>query len=170
MVRVVSIEIAVIPCTVAHIDALVEGDDAFEARFGWRVVPGYLDFPEVLGPSRQTLVDGGDPAWHSQLFVDPTAGELIGFGGFKGPPRDGEVEIGYSIAPGRRRRGFATAAALAMIEVARAAGVDIVVAQTLPEPNASTRVLERCGFVRAGAATDPQVGDVWRWELRVNPP
>ncbi len=38
------------------------------------------------------------------------AGELVGFGGYKGPPVDGEVEIGYGIAPERQVRGLATAA------------------------------------------------------------
>jgi RimJ/RimL family protein N-acetyltransferase len=37
-----------------------------------------------------------------------------------------------------------------MIERARAAGVEVVAAHTLAEVNASTAVLERCGFVRRG--------------------
>ena len=36
-------------------------------------------------------------------------GALIGFGGFKGAPRDGDVEIGYAVAPDRQGRGIATA-------------------------------------------------------------
>ena len=55
-----------------------------------------------------------------------------------------------------------------MIERARAAGVTLVVAHTLPESNASTSVLERCGFVRTATdASDEDgdvEGDVWCWE------
>ena len=35
---------------------------------------------------------------------------------------------------------------------------------TLPEPNASTRILEKTGFKRAGETIDPESGPVWRWE------
>ena len=35
---------------------------------------------------------------------------LVGLGGFKGPPRDGVLEIGYAVAPDWEGRGIATAA------------------------------------------------------------
>jgi len=158
---------AVEPATLEHLDALLAGGGAFEARFGLRVVPGYLAFPEALQPARRALIEGIPPEWSSYLIINPTAGELVGLGGFKGPPRSGEVEIGYSIAPERQRRGHATSAARQLIERARAAGVGVVCAHTLPEANASTRVLERCGMARAGETTDPQEGPVWRWEIRL---
>ena len=37
-------------------------------------------------------------------------------------------------------------------------------AHTLPEPNASTRILEKLGFVKCGDAIDPDAGLVLRWE------
>jgi len=37
------------------------------------------------------------------------------------------------------------------------------IAHTLPEPNASTRILEKVGLRRDGEARDPEVGVVWRW-------
>jgi RimJ/RimL family protein N-acetyltransferase len=159
--------LAVVPATVAHVEALLEGDDVFEERFGWRVVPGYLDFPEALPATRDALLNGTAPEWWSQLFVDTDADELVGFGGFKGLPVDGDVEIGYSIAPTRRRRGFATEVARLMIERARAAGCTSVSAHTLAEENASTRVLTRVGMARVAELDDPDAGRVWRWELRL---
>jgi len=158
--------IAVVPVTLAHVDALLVGDDMFQEQFGWEVVRGYLDFPEVLPRLRDGLAAGDDPQWGSQLFVDVDANELVGLGGFKGPPNDGTVEIGYSIAPSRRQRGLATAVARVMIERAREAGVPVVRAHTLPEENASTHVLRRCGFAFVDTVLDdPDDGPVWRWEL-----
>src|SRR6266702_2366495 len=51
--------------------------------------------------------------------------------------------------------------------VHRAAASDIVRlvrAHTLPEENASTRVLLKCGFRHLGTVVDPEDGPVWRWE------
>jgi len=157
----------VAPATLAHLEALLEGEAVFEHRFGLNVIPGYLAFPEALEPSRDAVLGGMPPEWSSHLIIDPIANELLGFGGYKGPPQAGEVEIGYSVAATRRCRGHATAACRALVDHARAAGVDLVSAHTLPESNASTRVLERCGLTRAGEATDPDEGLVWRWELRL---
>jgi len=42
--------------------------------------------------------------------------------------------------------------------------VRVVRAHTLPEANASTRVLTKCGFQRIGEVIDPEDGLVWRWE------
>jgi RimJ/RimL family protein N-acetyltransferase len=40
-----------------------------------------------------------------------------------------------------------------------------IVAQTLPEVNASTRVLQKLGFVHRGTVAHPKDGPVWKWEL-----
>jgi RimJ/RimL family protein N-acetyltransferase len=42
-------------------------------------------------------------------------------------------------------------------------------AHTLPEPNASTRILEKLGFLKSGDAMDPDAGPVWRWERAATP-
>ena len=160
--------LALVPVTVAHVEALLDGDDVFTERFGWTVVPGYLEFPESLPVTRDALRNGTPPEWWSQLFVDADANELVGFGGFKGPPVDGEVEIGYSVAPSRRGRGYATQAARLMIERARAEGCTSVSAHTLAEDNPSTRLLRRVGMRRVAEVLDPEDGPIWRWELRLS--
>jgi RimJ/RimL family protein N-acetyltransferase len=43
--------------------------------------------------------------------------------------------------------------------------VRLVRAHTLPESNASTRVLTNCGFRKTAEVVDPDDGPVWRWEL-----
>ena len=153
------------PATVAHIEALIAGDDVFADKFGLRVIPGYLAFPEALDPMRKDLAEGLDPNWSSHLIIDPDAGELVGIGGFKGAPVDGKVEIGYGVAPERQGRGYATAAARWLIDTAFARGVEVVVAHTLAEMNASTTVLQRCGMTKVGVLVDPDDGPIWRWEV-----
>jgi len=110
---------------------------------------------------------GLDP-WRHGFFVVERAGErqIVGAAGFKGPPDgDGMVEIAYGIVPSRQGRGFATEAARALMEFAAAdPRVRVLRAHTLPEPNASTRVLTKCGFVHIGGVVDPDDGPVWRWE------
>jgi RimJ/RimL family protein N-acetyltransferase len=153
------------PATADRLRALITGPDAFRDAYGISVVDGYLEFPEALTASLGWIVDDGmDPAWATQLFVHDADNALIGLGGYKGPPTDGIVEIGYGVAPAYRGAGYATEAARLLVERARAAGVTTVIAHTLAEPNASTRVLERLGFVLAETIDDPDDGPIWRWE------
>jgi len=37
-------------------------------------------------------------------------------------------------------------------------------AHTLPQRNASTRILEKCGFRQTGEIDHPTDGLIWRWE------
>jgi ribosomal-protein-alanine N-acetyltransferase len=91
---------------------------------------------------------------------------VVGKCGFKGPPaQDGVVEIAYGVSPEYQGKGYATEAAQSMTDYAFSSSeVRVVRAHTLPEPNASTRVLTKCGFRRIGEVIDPEDGLVWRWE------
>ena len=55
-------------------------------------------------------------------------------------------------------------AAALVARAMREPDVQIVVAHTLRERNASTRVLEKTGFALVGEVVDPEDGPVWRWE------
>jgi len=105
------------------------------------------------------------PEWGGYLAVDAAQALVVGTCGFAhGPEADGTVEIAYFTFPAFEGRGYATAMARALLERALASPeVRDVVAHTLPEPNASTRILENIGFRRAGEAHDPDLGTVWRW-------
>ncbi len=91
----------------------------------------------------------------------------VGQCGFKGPPTaEGTVEIAYAVQPEQQGRGYATEAAQAMTRFALLQpDVQRVHAHTLPEANASTRVLTKCGFRHLGSVVDPEDGPVWRWEI-----
>jgi RimJ/RimL family protein N-acetyltransferase len=73
----------------------------------------------------------------------------------------GVVAMGYSIVLSRRRRGYASEAAAALIAWAlEEPSVEAVVAGTAAENLASQRVLESAGFTRTGEAD----GEI-RWRL-----
>ncbi len=121
--------------------------------------------PDWLARLRSLTV--ADPWTCGFLITHRDTGAAVGNCGFKGPPSAGGiVEIAYSVYPDYRGRGFATEAALGLVACAWADDrVRLVCAHTLPEPNASTRVLAKCGFRRSGEVVDPEEGLVWRWEL-----
>jgi RimJ/RimL family protein N-acetyltransferase len=149
-----------------HLDAALAGDPELAQALGVNVVPGWASFTEALRQTRDAVaVDPSRTEWGTRLFVAGEPAELVGWGGFKGPPDDGVVEVGYEIAESRRNRGLATDAVHAMVaEAAADAGVTSVLAHTLPEQNASTRVLEKAGFAFDGEAEEH--GErVWRWRL-----
>ena len=147
-------------------DAALAGDDALARALGHPVVPGWATFVEALAPTRAVMArDPGQLVWGTRMFLAGEPPALVGWGGFKGPPRHGVVELGYEIAESLRGRGLATGAARAMLEEAFAdALVSSVIAHTMPGPNASTRVLAKCGFVYECEATED--GErVWRHRI-----
>lgn len=159
-------EIRLVRATVQLLDAALAGDEALAQALGHDVVAGWATFTEALPPTRDALAQGtSDPRWGARLFVVGEPPELVGWGGFKGPPREGVVEIGYEIAAARRERGLATAAVQGMLAEAFAdERIDTVVAHTLAERNASNRVLEKAGLGFDGETAE---GDetVWRFAL-----
>ncbi|NUR09891.1 MAG: GNAT family N-acetyltransferase [Nocardioidaceae bacterium] len=65
-------------------------------------------------------------------------------------PRDGEVEIGYFVAPHYRGRGVATAMVTEFLEWLHRQGVRRVVATIEPGNDPSLSLVLRLGFVPAG--------------------
>ncbi len=163
-------DIEIIPCSLDHLEKLIEGEDAFLKAYGLQVVDGYLpaEFKAVLQHSLNEMQSG--QIWHPWLcylfFFHPDRA-LIGFGGFKSIPDDRRtVEIGYSVAPSYQNRGVATSAVKQLIKIAIASPlVDRVCAHTLAKPNASTRVLKKCGMIKVSETIDEEDGEVWKWEF-----
>jgi len=92
-------------------------------------------------------------------------GDVIGMGGFAGPPENGMVEIAYAVDEACRGKGYATEIAQALVEYAFASDkVNVVCAHTLPDGVASKRVLAKCGFRHVGEIDHPEDGLIWRFE------
>ena len=164
--------LVLIPTLPRHLVILIEEPDSFEKAAGLQAAPGLRDFfvSDEVSPqwvAELKKADDADPWHHGFLIVEDRSGLAIGSAGFKGPPDPtGAVEIAYGVVPEYQGRGYATEAAAALVDYARDKGQAVLVrAHTLPERNASTRVLEKCGFQCVGEKIDPDDGRVWRWEL-----
>lgn len=87
---------------------------------------------------------------------------VVGSADFKrAPDANGEVEIGYGLAPAFTGQGYMTMAVSAMCAWALAQqGVLAVTAETECDNTASQNVLRRCGFTQS-----PQAGNRLLWRL-----
>jgi ribosomal-protein-alanine N-acetyltransferase len=164
------------PAAPQHSLALIEGVTQFEKLTGSKAADGLREFfvgseisPEWVKKLREAT--DTDPWVHGFTMVEQKTNLVIGFAGFKGPPNEaGEVEVAYGVVPGHQGRGYASEATEALVKFAFDSGkVRLVLAHTLPTPNASTKVLTKCGFRHAGEVTDPVDGLVWRWEREPKP-
>lgn len=109
-----------------------------------------------------------DPWIHGFDVTLKTTRAPIGQAGFKSPPNeDGVVEIAYGIDELHQGNGYATEATLGLTSFAlEQANVRKVRAHTLPQENASTKVLRKCKFIKIDEVEDPDDGPVWRWEYQ----
>ena len=110
---------------------------------------------------------GAAPPWIGYLARDPDSGSIVGACSFKDQPHEGQVEIAYFTFPDHQRQGYGLAMAQALVGIAFAdPSLTRVLGHTLPELNASTRILSHLGFEFAGPVSDPEDGTVWRWLLK----
>ena len=159
------------PWSPVSILALIETPELFAEVQGAPAADGLRDMfvsgdasPEWLASLRQS--DHPDPWLYGYAVFDPRAGEIVATCGFKRMDSvDDVVEIAYGVAPGYQGRGYATELADGLVRFAfDDPAVHLVIAHTLAQPNASTRVLAKCGFERTAEIVDPDDGPVWRWE------
>lgn len=88
--------------------------------------------------------------------TDESASELIGCGGFMGPPNDGAAQIGYSVIDQHQCNGFATEIVNALVKWGFAQpNCTRVIAETEWANPPSARVLEKTGFVSVGPTEAP---------------
>jgi ribosomal-protein-alanine N-acetyltransferase len=146
--------LTLVPNTLDDVRKLIDGMDAHERA---QVSDDWLARVHGATADHWTL---------GYTLMHRTTEAVVGTCGFKGPPTaDRTVEIAYGVAADHQRRGYATEAAEALVAYAFSSGeVRVVRAHTFSDANASTRVLEKCGFRRIGEVVDPEDGLVVRWE------
>lgn len=145
--------------------------DAF-ARLAGGVPPAGFALPEtplappeilaMLAEIAARVSDDFTPcAW---LVVD--GNRIGGLLSLTGVPADGELTIGYGMAPSEQGRGGASAAVAALCRwAAEDDRVAALRAETSVDNPASQRVLAGNGFDTIGQRCDPEDGELlcWRW-------
>src|SRR6185503_4650545 len=133
--------LSLIPCSPEHLLCLIQQPERFAELTGFRAAEGLRSF----------FVSGEvSPEWLAQL----------GSSSSPDPWRYGFFVL---------ERGSGTAIGTAGFKGPPDSAVRLVRAHTLPERNASTRVLEKNGFRLLGPIVDPEDGPVFRWERIVTP-
>lgn len=101
--------------------------------------------------------------WYTAWMISLPDGTEVGDICFKGPPdENGTVEIGYGILDRYRGHGYATEAVRAMCSWGFSMPrCYFITAETEDGNHASERVLEKCGFERAGKGRE---GNLWERE------
>jgi len=133
----------------------------------FNIEPGWIENQNDLDESLLHAAD--DPWWLPFLIRLGDESRVIGVCLHKGPPDEsGAVEIAYAIAATYRGQGFAREAVSALINETRyLPEVTSIIAHTLPQRHASSRVLEHCGFIRIADIHDLDIGPLWKWQLAV---
>jgi [ribosomal protein S5]-alanine N-acetyltransferase len=101
--------------------------------------------------------------WLVRALVRRGDGKMIGHAGFHGPPgtgglAPGKAELGYTVFPSFRGRGYATEAAVALMEWAESQGVQCFVASVAPGNDRSLAIVRKLGFVQTGEQWDEEDG------------
>lgn len=110
---------------------------------------------------------GYHPPWIGYYIEQD--GHIVGSAAFKGQPLDGKVEIAYVVFDAFRQQGIATKACKILVEMAQKTDASIrITAQTLPDNNYSTRILQKNNFKLLGSFMHEEDGEVWEWEHQTN--
>lgn len=155
-----------INCGPEILRAAIAGNQALGELLGVKVPQHWTEFgATVFRYSLAKLAEAPQSQpWWTYFIIHRPDNTLIGTCGYKGPPFEGTVDVGYEIAGPYRGRGLATEATMLLVSHAlEQKGVERIQAHTMVGPNASTRVLEKSGFrmVEALEAVEEQV---WKWE------
>ena len=165
--------VRVVHLSASELAALASGDlEAARVATGrhlspWQVSEGALS--TWRRRAKQVVETPEDQPWVTGLLVDEDTGEVVGAAGFHAAPDDnGMVEVGYGVDPAHRRRGYARAALLLMIDRARTDPSSHVFRVTVsPDNAASLGLVAQLPFVEVGDQWDDEDGLEIIFELPV---
>ncbi|WP_229367571.1 GNAT family N-acetyltransferase [Telluribacter humicola] len=128
--------------------------------------PEYRDHPDCQ-PTLQISIDyfervGYEPPWIG--YYAQVGDKLVGSGGYKGPPKDGTIEIDYGIFPAFQGQGYGTEICRQLVQLAVQTDPSVrITARTLPDNYASAGVLRKNGFEQVRTVQDEEDGEVLEW-------
>ncbi|MEA2678186.1 MAG: [ribosomal protein S5]-alanine N-acetyltransferase [Chloroflexota bacterium] len=107
----------------------------------------------------QLVVDPTIHPWLGRAMIlteDGGSQRVVGSIGFHGPPdKENRLEVGYSVDPPYRRRGYASESVKALFDWAhRAHGITRFVASISPDNEPSLNLTAALGFLRVGEQMD----------------
>jgi len=150
------------------LDALIAGDRAAVAELAGYRVPA--EFPnagalKLLRYRREQIANDGSWApWSLRAIVLREGALMVGYVNFHGPPGVNDtatpnaVELGWTVFPHRRKKGYATETARALMDwAATEHGIRRFVSSTTPDNAASLRVHDKLGFARTGQVVDGEI-------------
>lgn len=142
--------------------AMLDGDlNRASAHVGVRLPTDFLAY-DWLWAIRLAQVERNALAapWLVRAVVTVPDEVVVGHAGFHGPPDErGMVEIGYTVLPEHRRRGYARAAVRELIRFAEGeANAQVIRASISPDNAASLAVIRPFGFERVGEQWDDEDG------------
>jgi len=157
--------IVLLPVSTEHLAALAAGNMPQQLAAATQALPP----PFVPQRTLDQLAQGKSPSWCCLFYmVHPGTGEVLGTCGFKDEARDGQVEVGYGVAPEHRGKGYATAALAQLVELAgRLDRRVVVLAQVNPGNLPSTRVVRKLSFVCTGTVVDESGESLVQWVSRI---
>ncbi|MBT2385626.1 GNAT family N-acetyltransferase [Streptomyces sp. ISL-11] len=108
----------------------------------------------------QLTSDPAGAGWLTKAVVADPEGVVVGYAGYHGPPDEaGMVEIGYSVAPGYRRQGYARQMLTELVRRAVAeVRVSTVRVTISPDNTASLATISGFGFTEVGEQGDEEDG------------
>ncbi|MGA5298655.1 GNAT family N-acetyltransferase [Nucisporomicrobium flavum] len=148
--------ITFVPLPLPALRALVAGDLATASAVAGHPLSEWILGERWLWEIRVRDIEANPAAeeWIARAAV--VDGQVVGAGGFHGPPDDeGRVEVGYGVDPAYRRKGFAKAMLAELIR--RAEGdprVRLVRASIRPDNVASLATIAPFGFEKVGEQWD----------------
>jgi RimJ/RimL family protein N-acetyltransferase len=145
----------------AALTALVEGDLTAASEAAGVTLSQYLLDERWLWEIRLEDIRRNPQSadWIARAAVTD-GGEVVGHGGFHGPPdEEGVVEVAYSVDPRHRRQGYAKAMLRSLLERADAdPAVTAVRASIRPDNAGSRATIAGFGFRKVGEQWDPEDG------------
>lgn len=150
------------------LDALIARDRAAAARLVDYRMPADFPSPGALRLARfrreQLRRDPSWGPWLLRAIVLRDTRAMVGFVNFHGPPGVNDigagdaVELGWTVFPKHRRKGYATETARALMDwAATEHGIRRFVSATTPANGPSLRVHEKLGFKRTGQVVDGEI-------------
>jgi len=150
------------------IDAFIARDRATVDRLADYRVPASFPTAGALTLLRfrreQLAHDPSRSPWLLRAIVLRDTRRMIGFVNFHGPPGSNDigaadaVELGWTVFPNHRRRGYATETARALMNwAATERGIRRFISSTTPDNAPSLRVHNKLGFARTGQVVDGEI-------------